>query len=101
MRAIPCGPMATDDKHASPAAQACRWCGEGGALFHGMHWECGLRSVMGSVRCQQGLCARHGGPGCGDDPELTRREAAQQAAAFWWRTCVCRLHPELCPVHHG
>lgn len=73
----------------------CRRCGEDGQLISGLHRECGVRMVMGSVKCQQGLC-----PDCGDDPKLTKRQAAQAALEYFRNKCTCADHgPHLCPVH--
>lgn len=50
----------------------------------GMHRDCGLRMVVGSLGHQLGLCGCRGGPGTLDDPPgLTLREAARTAAAQW------------------
>jgi hypothetical protein len=50
------------------------------------HWACGLRSVIGSVAHLEKRCS------CyveraeeGDDPALTRRQAAEVAAKLWMR----------------
>lgn len=44
------------------------------------HDECDVRSILGSVGHQRGLCTCNGGPGTMDDPPgLTRREAAMEA----------------------
>lgn len=44
------------------------------------HAECGIRSVLGSVGHQRGLCTCFGGPGTMDDPPgLTKRQAAKAA----------------------
>lgn len=48
------------------------------------HWECGARSIIGSVGHQQGLCSCDGGPGTLDDPPgMTKRQAAQAAFAYF------------------
>jgi hypothetical protein len=43
------------------------------------HTECGLRSVLGGVNHQLGLCSCCGGTLPPDPPGLSRREAAQAA----------------------
>jgi len=45
---------------------------------------CLLRQVVGSVAHQQGRCSCYGGDE-GDDPALTRREAAAAAVAYFER----------------
>lgn len=48
------------------------------------HRDCLLRQVVGSVAHQQGRCSCYGGDE-GDDPALTRREAAAAAVAYFER----------------
>jgi hypothetical protein len=69
------------------AARACVWCEEPVEVDEGddrfsqpMHWECGFRSVAGSVAHIEHRC------GCyipsserGDPPGMTKREAARAA----------------------
>ena len=62
------------------AGESARFYGSGESV----HYECYLRPVIGSVahiekRCQ---CFVPGSQ-CGDDPTLTRRQAAQAAVAAW------------------
>jgi hypothetical protein len=49
-----------------------------------MHRECGIRTVMGSMAHLEKRCSCYV-PGSieGDDPGLTKREAARQAAAMF------------------
>lgn len=67
--------------------QPCAWCGEGftqGEAIEpgGVHYECGLRSAIGSVGHQRRRCSCYGGED-EDPPGLTRREAAVAAALFF------------------
>lgn len=70
--------------------QTCVWCdepvlpGEPLAPFNGstMHYECGLRSAVGSVGHQTRRCSCYGGTE-EDPPGLTRREAARAAMTFF------------------
>ena len=48
-----------------------------------MHWECGLRAIVGGVNHQKGMCSCCGGTLDPDPPGLTRREAAKEAADYW------------------
>ena len=85
----------------TPIGKKCGWCGEeirlgdygliqpslseSGLKEYIIHRECQLRTVLGAVNCQ-----KHG-PGkvcptdvpCGDDPTLTKRQAALAAVAYW------------------
>lgn len=70
-------------------AVLCPWCDEpvldGEELAPGhrqpTHYECGLRAAVGSVGHQRGLCWCYGGTE-EDPPWMTRRQAAQAAAAY-------------------
>jgi hypothetical protein len=55
------------------------------APFHtqAVHWECGLRSVIGGLNHLNGLCTCCGGTLPPDPAGLTRREAARMAAQVW------------------
>lgn len=48
-----------------------------------MHWECGLRSVIGGINHQNGQCLCCGGTLPPDPEGCTRREAAKMAAQTW------------------
>ena len=48
----------------------------------GMHYECGLRSVIGSLAHLQRTCSCYGGTGH-DPPEMTKREAARAAVRLF------------------
>jgi hypothetical protein len=48
-----------------------------------VHWECGLRQVVGGVNHQRQTCSCCGGTDLPDPPGMTPREAAK-AAAFAW-----------------
>lgn len=44
------------------------------------HWECSVRSIVGSVaHIEERCCCFVPGSTCNDDPALTRRQAAQAA----------------------
>lgn len=68
----------------------CVWCDE--PILDGerlapdypqpMHYECGLRAVIGSLGHQRGRCFCYGGTE-EDPPELTRRQAARAAALYF------------------
>jgi hypothetical protein len=69
----------------------CQWCeepilpGEKVASWGDpLHWECGLRSVIGGLNHQMGICTCRGGTEEPDPPDLSRREAAQMAAQFFY-----------------
>jgi hypothetical protein len=47
------------------------------------HYECYLRLVLGGVFHQAGKCGCHGGTSPPDPPDMTKREAARAAVAFW------------------
>ena len=66
----------------------CRWCGEpierqdheALAMCEPMHRECLYRSVMGSVAHMSRRCSCYvAGSSEGDDPALSRRDAAKAA----------------------
>lgn len=78
-----------------PTSKQCIHCGEpilpGEALApyteNTAHWECGLRSVVGGVNHQKGLCTCCLGGTLDPDPEgMTRREAARAATDLWLST---------------
>lgn len=55
------------------------------------HHACHLRGILGSVAHQQRKCSCYvPGATCGDDPKLTRRQAAEAALKFW--QIARRLH---------
>lgn len=54
-----------------------------------VHLDCFLRMLCGSVAHQQGACACHGGTG-GDDPALSKREAAKAAVEYYESRQVCK-----------
>lgn len=80
----------------------CAWCGEGivddeippqvrASMSMGppdpnrdLHMACAIRSVVGSIGHQMGLCDCPGNPGLIDDPPgATKREAARMAKAYY------------------
>lgn len=71
-----------------PAPPLCLNCGEAilptdlPSQIKGLHFECGLRCIAGSVAHQRHECACHGGTG-DDDPALSRRENARLACHEW------------------
>jgi hypothetical protein len=48
-----------------------------------VHWECGLRSVVGGINHQNGLCSCCGGTLPPDPEGVSKREAARMAAQMW------------------
>jgi hypothetical protein len=75
----------------------CGWCDEE-VLAHErqafcetpMHWECAVRSIIGSVAHIERRCGCYvPGSDAGDDPRLTRREAACRAAMAFGREGRC------------
>lgn len=50
--------------------------------IQGLHFECGIRSICGSVAHQRRQCPCYGGTG-DDDPTLSRRENARLACHEW------------------
>ncbi len=48
-----------------------------------VHWECGLRAVVGGLNHLNGLCSCCGGTLPPDPEGMTRREAARAAAQAW------------------
>lgn len=64
----------------------CAWCGEaiaeGSEIEQGpLHFECGLRSALGSIGHQKKACSCYGGQQ-EDPPGMTRRQAAAAAALY-------------------
>lgn len=87
--------------HLDGVLNVCHWCGEpvlptdkvSRAVVNGgdyMHWECGLRSIVGGYYHQTGNCSCCGGDRDPDPPGMTRRKAALLAA----NTYVARHPPE-------
>ena len=48
-----------------------------------IHWECGLRSIVGGFNHIAGSCSCCGGNDPPDPEGLTRRQAAIAAARYW------------------
>lgn len=48
-----------------------------------VHWECGIRSVVGGLNHLNGLCVCCGGTLPPDPEGTTKREAAKMAAQAW------------------
>ena len=69
----------------------CAFCGErvaegedcGAMLEAPSHYECALRSVIGGYNHLRGRCTCCGGTLPPDPPELSKRDAARVAVAFW------------------
>jgi hypothetical protein len=81
-------PMFEDAEECEPPEGDCIQCGEpfeaddSGWLYcngPAVHLECGMRSVIGGVNHQLGLCICCGGHLDPDPPGLTPREAARAA----------------------
>ena len=79
-------------------ATYCTWCGErftcddpAANATGTLHIDCLLRTLVGGLNHQCGMCPCHGGEEPADPPAMTRREAAK-AAAFYFRMST--------PVHH-
>jgi hypothetical protein len=74
----------------TPIGRSCVYCEEPikgedvGTIINNdvLHYECGLRSVAGSVGHQKGHCSCHGGNE-EDPPGMTKRQAAIAAANYW------------------
>lgn len=91
------------EREPTPVGDTCDHCDEEitsedtGVLMAGIpdrwliyHWNCFLRGTFGSVahiegRCGCPDCGSAPGPLVGDDPALTRRQAADAAVAAWNR----------------
>lgn len=90
------------DLAATPVGTSCAWCddpiveGDKGVImpFLGLaddprreipyHWDCNIRAVVGSVAHQNKQCSCFvPGAGCGDDPALTKRQAANAAVVLF------------------
>ena len=89
-----CSRKEGEEQVPAPVGQPCIWCDEPiGALDMGTidnggsitHYECLMRSVLGSSGHQLGNCFCCGGVGPGDPVGLTRRQAAVHAVAVWNR----------------
>lgn len=66
----------------------------------GLHKECALRMIVGSLGHQLGICHCPGNAGIMDDPPgLTAREAARTAHAFYKGRCNGSI-PADCPFEH-
>jgi hypothetical protein len=93
-------PICDDTPHAvTPVGMACGFCdepiaaGDDGVLIPSLggdgqhrvafHYECNLRSVIGGVNHQLGICTCCGGSLPPDDPRFSKREAARNAVRFW------------------
>jgi hypothetical protein len=72
--------------------ETCPYCGEPiaptdrlapGYLNARVHWECGLRAVIGGLNHLTARCTCCGGTDPPDPAGMTAREAAR-AAAEWW-----------------
>jgi len=76
----------------TPAGRGCVYCEElvamgddGWILVDGsiFHRECFFRGVAGSAAHQQGLCSCYGGSGGDKEDDMTRREGARAALAYF------------------
>jgi hypothetical protein len=77
-----------------PGVVLCQWCDEPidtkvyvlwPEIPYGLHRECAMRQVAGSVGHQTCRCTCYGGD-YGDPPGMTRREAAIAATRLWEAT---------------
>lgn len=89
-------PLARDSqlpRVAQPIGKPCAHCEEPigpkdeGVMLSGSddpwHQECFLRQILGSVAHQTRRCSCYGGDGNEDDDDLSRREAARRAVAYY------------------
>jgi hypothetical protein len=76
---------------ATPLGLVCKGCGESITVGDAgtfdrdgrvIHYECHLRTIIGSVGHQHRRCTCYGGNE-GDPPGMTRRDAAVAAVAAW------------------
>lgn len=85
---------------ATPLGQVCLLCAE--AVVDGdtgtidasgrvIHYECGMRGIVGSVGHQLKRCHCFGGT-YDDPPGMSRREAAKAAVALWETKLPALLH---------
>lgn len=81
----------------TPVGKNCVWCeeqiGENDRGFirpdgNVAHLECDLRSVIGGINHQRGICSCCGGTENPDPPNLTRRQAAKAAMDFYWEVTL-------------
>ena len=75
-----------------PVGQNCVYCQEPiadkdngfvDAAGSAMHRACFLRDIVGSIRHQLKMCSCFGGCDRNDEPELTVRQEAEKAVAFY------------------
>jgi len=79
------------DARADLPRPACFFCGEsvaededcGAMPGTPAHYECVIRSVIGGYNHLRGRCTCCGGTLPPDPPELSKREAASVAVAYW------------------
>lgn len=57
--------------------------GELGGVERRRHEECAIRSAIGGLNHLRGTCYCCGGTDDPDPPNMTRREAAMAAVAYW------------------
>lgn len=58
-----------------------------------IHIECGIRSVIGGINHQRGLCICCGGTEDPDPPNVSRRIAAVMAADYFWEQQLKKVRP--------
>jgi hypothetical protein len=75
-RCLHCDEPATTDK-SIPHLTANGW------TQKRWHWECFMRAIIGGLNHLRGTCTCCGGTEPPDPPEMTRREAALAALAYW------------------
>lgn len=90
-------PYEADTPHvATPVGEPCLWCNEAieardsGLVVHcypdgerAYHYDCHFRTIIGGLNHLRGRCQCCGGTEPPDPPEMTRRDAAAQAIAYW------------------
>lgn len=88
----PWAPLCDDcPKVATPVGHPCGWCtepirdGDDGVFIDSLafHYECNLRQIIGGLNHLMGICSCCGGAAEPDPPELSKRQAAQAAIAYW------------------
>lgn len=84
--------MICDDveRAETPVGATCAHCGEaiksdddGILMPQAFHADCHIRRIVGGLNHQRGRCTCCGGTEPPDPPELSRREAARRAVAYW------------------
>jgi hypothetical protein len=77
-----CGEFLMPDDIVDPII----YIGESGPEKRYRHQACAIRVVIGGLNHLRGTCQCDGGPDEPDPPEMTKREAALAAVAYWRST---------------